>query len=68
MPQPKATSQISGSAMFPIRLGMASLRHTSRLRKNTGHQRSEISGGRHTEGEGGAVAAIGAVVVVVFMI
>jgi hypothetical protein len=48
---------------------MASLRHTSRLRKNTGHQRSEISGARHTEGEGGAVVAVDAVVVVVvFMV
>src|SRR5450830_821834 len=34
--------------MLPTRLGMASLRQTSRLRKNTGQKRSDSSGARHT--------------------
>jgi hypothetical protein len=53
--------------MLPMRLGIASLRHTSRLRKKTGHQRSEISGARHTEGGGGVGFAV-VVAVVVFMV
>ena len=32
--------------MLPTKLGMASLRQTSRLRKNTGHQRLDKSGKR----------------------
>ncbi|ODU57136.1 MAG: hypothetical protein ABT02_18360 [Comamonadaceae bacterium SCN 68-20] len=35
--------------MLPTRLGMASLRHTRRLRRNTGHQRHDRSGGRQIE-------------------
>ena len=62
MPAAKATSHISGSAMLPTRLGMASLRHTSRLRKNTGHQRAGINGGRQDREPvrvGGGARALG---------
>ena len=43
-PYPKATSVMRGSAILPTTLGMASLRHTSRLRLNTGHQRMLMRG------------------------
>ena len=35
--------------MLPTRLGMASLRQTSRLRRNTGHQRIDKRGAAQTE-------------------
>jgi hypothetical protein len=41
---------MSGSAIPPTKLGMASLRQTNKLRKKTGHQRMESCGGAHTDG------------------
>src|SRR4051794_3098022 len=35
--------------MLPTRLGIASLRQTSKLRRNTGHQRKDRSGARQID-------------------
>ncbi len=35
--------------MLPTKLGIANLRHTSKLRKKTGHQRDERLGKRQIE-------------------
>jgi len=35
------------------------LRHTSRLRRNTGQQRAERRGTRHTDAMGGAAVVVG---------
>ena len=46
MPYPSASMYSSGSAMLPSTDAIASLRQTSRLRRQTGIQRRESSGGR----------------------
>src|ERR1700730_16924187 len=45
-PYPSASMYNSGSAMLPSTDAIASFRHTSRLRRHTGTQRSERPGGR----------------------
>src|SRR5271170_1935726 len=48
MPYPSASIYSNGSAMLPRTEAIASLRHTSRLRRQTGIQRSDISGKRNS--------------------